>query len=238
MEERAMKRILNAGNGPEKHKKDSVSSLSLKGIGLWIFLAGAGFAGSAQAEIPMFNASCPHGIEVHADKGGPIFINGKNTKITTSNRNYYEANRHEVTVSVSINADGSPSVSFTGSGGANGMCKVTSFAANESGGHGGGSEAIDVRGNGTIIGGGATSGHLFRGRHGKYALLINATANGFTCSGLMNEPPGTRKSMTVSLSCTDGATGNASILKNRSGSGYSVIFNLSSGNNGNVLFKL
>lgn len=41
-------------------------------------------AGAAQAKIPFFNAVCG-GVEVHADEGGPIFINGKEGKLTVFN---------------------------------------------------------------------------------------------------------------------------------------------------------
>ncbi|WP_354044158.1 hypothetical protein [Devosia sp. UYZn731] len=80
--------------------------------------------------MPFFNAICARGIEVHADAGGPIYINGKEARLKTFNANYYEASRNGTTISVSINADGSPSVSYTGRGGANGVCNL-------SGGNGG-----------------------------------------------------------------------------------------------------
>lgn len=31
----------------------------------------------AGAKVPLFNATCGGGIEVHADEGGPVYINGK-----------------------------------------------------------------------------------------------------------------------------------------------------------------
>ncbi|WP_336172240.1 hypothetical protein [Ensifer sp. MJa1] len=40
------------------------------------------------------------------------------------NENYYEAKGGDVTISLSINPDGSPSVSYTGKGGANGVCTL------------------------------------------------------------------------------------------------------------------
>ena len=48
-------------------------------------------AGTANAGIPLFNATCPGNIEVHADKGGPVYLNGKKAKLKKSNDNYYEA---------------------------------------------------------------------------------------------------------------------------------------------------
>jgi hypothetical protein len=81
-------------------------------------------AGQAGAKIPLVNATCPGKIEVYADQGGPIYINGKEGKLKVFNENYYEAKGGGVTISLSINPDGSPAVSYTGKGGANGVCTV------------------------------------------------------------------------------------------------------------------
>lgn len=81
-------------------------------------------AGPALAKVPLVNATCPGSIEVHADEGGPIYINGKEAKLHVFNDNYYEAKWHGVTISLSINPDGSAAVSYTGHGGANGICTV------------------------------------------------------------------------------------------------------------------
>jgi hypothetical protein len=80
--------------------------------------------GLAHAGIPMFNATCPGKIEVHADQGGPIYINGKEGKLKKFNENYFEAKGAGVTISLSINPDGSPAVSYTGKNRANGVCEV------------------------------------------------------------------------------------------------------------------
>ena len=82
--------------------------------------------GLAHAGIPMFNATCPGKIEVHADQGGPIYINGKEGKLKKFNENYFEAKGAGVTISLSINPDGSPAVSYTGKNRANGICEVKS----------------------------------------------------------------------------------------------------------------
>lgn len=82
--------------------------------------------GAAQAGIPLLNAACPGNIEVHADKGGPIYINGKEGKLKKFNENYFEAKGSGVTISLSINPDGSPDVSYTGKDRANGICQVKS----------------------------------------------------------------------------------------------------------------
>ena len=82
-------------------------------------------AASAHADIPLLNATCPGGIEVHADQGGPIYINGKEGKLKKFNNNYFEAKGGGgVTVSLAINPDGTPSLSYTGKGGANGVCSL------------------------------------------------------------------------------------------------------------------
>jgi hypothetical protein len=81
-------------------------------------------AATAHAKIPFMNATCPGDIEVHADEGGPVYINGKEAKLKISNANYYEARGSHVTISVAINPDGSAIVSYTAKGGANGMCQV------------------------------------------------------------------------------------------------------------------
>ncbi|WP_202402540.1 hypothetical protein [Shinella kummerowiae] len=81
-------------------------------------------ASPAVAKIPLVNATCPGNIEVHADEGGPIYINGKEGKLHVFNDNYYEAKGGGVTISLSINPDGSAAVSYTGHGGANGICTV------------------------------------------------------------------------------------------------------------------
>ena len=83
-------------------------------------------SGPAQAGIPLVNATCPGNIEVHADKGGPIYINGKEGKLKKFNENYFEAKGSGVTISLSINPDGSPDVSYTGKNRANGICQVKS----------------------------------------------------------------------------------------------------------------
>ena len=75
--------------------------------------------------IPLFNATCPGGIKVHADAGGPISINGKEGVLKKLNDTTFEATGSGVTISLSIGADGSPAVSYTGSGGTNGPCRLT-----------------------------------------------------------------------------------------------------------------
>lgn len=82
-------------------------------------------AGSASAAIPLMNFTCPGKLEVHADQGGPVYINGKETRLKRFNDNYYEARGAGVTLSISINPDGTPSMSYTGAKRANGICQPT-----------------------------------------------------------------------------------------------------------------
>ena len=61
--------------------------------------------GAAHAGLPLLNATCPGDISMHADKGGPVYINGKKAKLKKSNENYFEATGAGVTISISINPD-------------------------------------------------------------------------------------------------------------------------------------
>ena len=89
---------------------------------------------AALARVPTLNATCGDGTEVHADEGGPVYINGKEAKLHKSNDNYYEAKLGHVTISISISPDGSADVSYTGKGGANGICQVASQSGSGGGG--------------------------------------------------------------------------------------------------------
>ena len=80
--------------------------------------------GTAHAGIPLFNVTCPGNLEVHADQGGPVFINGKETRLKKVNDAYFEAEGAGVTLSISINPDGSAMVTYTGKHGANGICSA------------------------------------------------------------------------------------------------------------------
>lgn len=83
-----------------------------------------GMSNSARADIPFFNATCPGHIEVHADEGGPVYLNGSEAKLHRFNSNYYEASHGPTTISISINPDGSASISYTRQGAGNGICQV------------------------------------------------------------------------------------------------------------------
>ncbi len=86
--------------------------------------AGTMSAASAYPRIPMFNAVCGNGIEVHANEGGPVFIDGEETSLERFNENYFEASQGGTTISISFNPDDSLSLSFTGANRANGICTL------------------------------------------------------------------------------------------------------------------
>ncbi|MBB4863142.1 hypothetical protein HNP46_001989 [Pseudomonas nitritireducens] len=77
----------------------------------------------AFAAIPMLNYDCPDDIQVHTDEGGPVYINGKEAKVKQKNDKYIEARGDGVTISISLNDDGSAAVSYTGAKGAHGVCQ-------------------------------------------------------------------------------------------------------------------
>lgn len=81
-------------------------------------------AAPCSAALPLLNATCPGGKQVHVDQGGPVFINGKQAKLKRVNNSYYEAVGAGITLSISINPDGSATMSWTGRGRANGICTV------------------------------------------------------------------------------------------------------------------
>ena len=79
-------------------------------------------AGAAAGGLPLFNATCGPGIDVHVDQGGPVYIDGKEASLKKFNANYYEAKSGSTTISLSRNPDGTLAGSYTGAGGANGVC--------------------------------------------------------------------------------------------------------------------
>lgn len=90
----------------------------------------APLASMAKGGVPMFNASCPGRLSVHADQGGPVYVNGHETSLKRFNDNYYEARDSSSGVTLSINRtpDGGVQLSYTGRGGANGICTVGAAA--------------------------------------------------------------------------------------------------------------
>ena len=88
--------------------------------------------GSAHAaSLPKFEVTCPTDLAVRADAGGPVFINDKKAILSKFSEQYYEAKGQGVTLSISIAADGSPTVTYTGKQGANGVCTEREEAPQE-----------------------------------------------------------------------------------------------------------
>jgi hypothetical protein len=89
--------------------------------------AASGHSGGGRSSggFPFFNATCPGGIDVHADEGGYVYFNGKQTKLKKFNREYYEATGSGITLSIAINPDQTVTLTYTGKHGANGVCEVT-----------------------------------------------------------------------------------------------------------------
>lgn len=98
-----------------------------KRLGFAAFLAMTGsqlmMIGAAHAAgMPQLNYTCPTGIDVHADEGGYVYINGEEARLQKFNDEYYEATLRGITVSITLNPDGTASVSYTRRNGANGVC--------------------------------------------------------------------------------------------------------------------
>jgi hypothetical protein len=79
------------------------------------------------AGIPLLNYSCPTGIEVHADEGGYVYINGEEANLRKFSDTYYEARLRGITISITINPDETVSVSYSRRNGANGICSAETF---------------------------------------------------------------------------------------------------------------
>jgi hypothetical protein len=76
--------------------------------------------------ISIFSCHFQYRIQVHADRGGYVYINGKQAELKKFNNNAYDAKLKggNVTISITINPDESVSISYTGPGRANGVCQV------------------------------------------------------------------------------------------------------------------
>lgn len=97
-----------------------------KAIVVWVVaLTASSSSASAFAAIEQFNGTCPGGVEVHADEGGPVYINGKETRLKRFSDDYYEASdSNGLTLSINRTPDGGTQLSYTGPGNRNGVCTV------------------------------------------------------------------------------------------------------------------
>ncbi|MCT4702536.1 hypothetical protein MUA02_11745 [Enterobacteriaceae bacterium H20N1] len=74
---------------------------------------------SASAALPLFNGK-GHPGDVHIDEDGPVYLNGKEMNLKKVSDNFYEARGQGVVLSISVNPDGSASVSWNGKNRAHG----------------------------------------------------------------------------------------------------------------------
>ncbi|WP_421692772.1 hypothetical protein [Aestuariivirga sp.] len=74
---------------------------------------------------PKFTASCPTGIAVKSGGKGKVRINGAKAAVKTFNANSWQASLNGVSIDIAKNG-AELIVSYTGKGGANGICQVTS----------------------------------------------------------------------------------------------------------------
>ena len=105
----------------------------------------AGLA-SARAEVPSFHATCPGHVEVRADKGGPVFLNGSAAQLNRFNASYFEARHGSLVVSISIGPHGSLSVSYTAEGRTHGICQIDASPRHGEPPEAGGPDFFRVRG--------------------------------------------------------------------------------------------
>ena len=103
------------------------------------------FTVPALANPPKFTASCPTGITVKSNGSGKVKINGTKATVKTFSNKAWEASANGV--SIDFGLDGSElSVTYTGKGGANGICQVTSGGASGASAPAGSNAAGDMNG--------------------------------------------------------------------------------------------
>ncbi len=83
---------------------------------------------SAQAKPPKFKATCPTNIDVKSDSAGKVRINRAEAKVKEYSANAWDASHGGVTISIGLEG-GELQVMYTGKGGVNGICTVTSYEA-------------------------------------------------------------------------------------------------------------
>ncbi len=81
-------------------------------------------ASPAFAKIPLVNATCPGKIEVHADEGGPIYIDGYPVTTKQIGGSSYEATHNGTTVSVEVFPDSSLEIRYSDPEGNHGLCRT------------------------------------------------------------------------------------------------------------------
>ncbi|SCM79596.1 conserved exported hypothetical protein [uncultured Pleomorphomonas sp.] len=94
-----------------------------------LVLAAFWLAAPAEAKVPSFSAACPGRVDVRADNGGRVFINGQPARLKSFNDRSYEARAGNVTVSVAVGPGGRLTVSSAARGPGNGICQVKDVRA-------------------------------------------------------------------------------------------------------------
>ena len=74
--------------------------------------------------IPMFNATCGESVDVHADEGGPIYIDGDPVTTKQIGDSSYEATHNGTTVSVEVFPDSSLEIRYSDPEGNHGLCRA------------------------------------------------------------------------------------------------------------------
>lgn len=85
----------------------------------------------ALAAPPKFTGTCPTGITVKSNGSGTVRINGKKASVKTINSNAWDASGGGVTINIAQDAGGLM-LAYTGKGGTNGICEVTSASTSGS----------------------------------------------------------------------------------------------------------
>lgn len=75
-----------------------------------LMMAAFWLATPAEASVPAFSAACPGRIDVQADNGGRIFINGQPARVRAFDNRSYEARLGPIAVSVTVGPGGRVSV--------------------------------------------------------------------------------------------------------------------------------
>ena len=88
----------------------------------------ATLATPALANPPKFTANCPTGIAVKSNGSGKVKINGAKAVVKTFSATAWEARANGIAIDFSYSGS-ELLVSYTGKGGANGICQVTSNEA-------------------------------------------------------------------------------------------------------------
>ncbi len=79
---------------------------------------------AAATPIPMFNATCGESVDVHADEGGPIYIDGVPVTTKQIGDSSYEATHNGTTVSVEVFPDSSLEIRYSDPEGNHGLCRA------------------------------------------------------------------------------------------------------------------